>query len=344
MYRAQALQRLSLALTWATDLGTYISWLPSLLAATVVEPALAASRVVAPVAVAAAPLAVLAALAAALAVCSAGASAPFHAGLLWRALRAAASWLFIPLLSTLLSVYSCGSPAFDPWTTAGYTCWAGAHLGLTIANSIAAASLVAESAYLNAAATSLPMLVAPGGARSHGRADAGASLVDALLVVVLCALRGRLPAALSAMLAFCGALGWLGLALAFLPFVRPALNSAACALLAVHVWVAMYGSMLQAAEGSFRAAAILLTGIVPSMGGGFGLCEQRLRRARAARVAELASVYSFDIKVREQRDPSARARVCVCVCACACLRVCVFVRVFVLLLRVCVSSCICFLV
>jgi hypothetical protein len=343
VYRAQALQRLSLALTWATDLGTYTSWLPSLLAATVVEPALAASRVVAPVAVAAAPLAVLAALAAALAVCSAGARAQFHAGLLWRALRAAASWLF-PTFSVdpgpTFSLARVRPLDHGRVHVLGGRAPRAHHRQLDCGRVLCCWQRVPQrGCHIVADARR-----ARRRAGSHGRADAGACLVDALLVVVLCALRGRLPAALSAMLAFCGALGWLGLALAFHPFVRPSLNSAACALLAVHVWVAMYGSMLQSAEGTFPAAAILITGIVPSMGGGFGLCEQRLRRARGARVAELASVYSFDIKVREQRDPSARARVCVCVCACACLRVCVLVRVFVLLLRVCVSSCICFLV
>jgi hypothetical protein len=302
----QALQRLGLALTWATSLQPFISWLPAIASAVAVEPALASAGVsAAPGIVAIVPLAFLVALAAALAWCAVGMDAGARSrlaksalgNLLWRSLRAAASWLFIPLLTMLLSVFSCGSPAFDPWTAGGYVCWTGLHLALTIINSVAAGVLIAGGVYLTAAATASPLRSTARAARSHGRADAGAAVIDALLVIVLCSFRGKIAPVASAAIAFLGTVAWLGLSLAFLPHVRPALNSIVSAALSAHVWVAACSLMLQL-DNTFGISTFLVLGLLPCCGCGFGLSEQRWRGVGGTPVAAMASVYSFEIKVR----------------------------------------------
>ncbi len=196
----------------------------------------------------------------------------------------------------LLSVYSCGSPAFDPWTQGGYTCWAGPHLALVIVNTVAAAGLVAGGVYLTAVATSSPFLSAARSARSHGRADAGACLVDTLLVIVLCAFRGKVQAAISAVVALAGAGAWLGLAVAFLPHYDPSLNSEIAAALSLHVWAAVCGVLAQVVPG-FSLSSVLLLGFVPSAGCGHSLAEYRWRLVAGTPVASMSSVYSFEIKV-----------------------------------------------
>jgi hypothetical protein len=330
--RAQALQRLGLALTWASGLAPSIAWLPAALGVLNVEPALAAAPAPSPVAVAVLPLAAVCLLAAATAWCAArmdsegaargaqgrSAFARSAAGnLLWRALRGAASWLFIPLLAMLLSVFSCGSPAFDPWTAGGYLCWTGPHLALTIINSAAAALLLLGAALLTAAASTSPLQPGSFAARAHGRDAAGALTVDALLVVVLCAFRGMTLPLASAAVAFGGACCWLGLATAFQAHARPSMNSAAAAVLSVHVWAALCGCMVQL-DATFAASvpAILFVGILPSMGCGYGLSEGRWHAVRRRPVAAMSSVYSFEIKVRARvpeellhHTLSARARV-----------------------------------
>ncbi len=334
------LQRLGLSLTWATPLQPFISWLPTLARGAAVEPALAGARAVSPAVVASVPLASSLALAVTLTWCAAAAAAAAAAGpggggagprkqqqpaalgastlggALWRALRAAASWLFIPLLSTLLSVYSCGSPAFDPWTAAGYTCWAGVHLALTVANTVAAVALVGGGIFLSAVTTSTPLEQPSRAARSHGRADAGALAVDTLLVIVLCApLRGSISPVASGALAFAGACAWLCLSLAFLPHVLPSSNSAVSGALSAHVWVAACGLLqqLDASDASFEVSTFLVIGLLPCCGCGFGLAELRSRVVAATPVADLSSVYAFEIKVCA---PRLCVRVCLLVCVC----------------------------
>jgi hypothetical protein len=332
----QVLQRLGLAFTWSTGLQPSIGWLPALADAVAVEPVLARVGVSAAVEVAIAPVAILCALVAALAWCLFGVDAgarraslvkSARGSLLWRSLRAASSWLFIPLLAMLLSVFSCGSPTFDPWSAGGYVCWTGAHLALTIINSAAAVVLTAGGVYLSAVTTSSPLHSTAPAARSHGRAAAGAAVVDTLLVVVLCAFRGKVDPTMSSAIALLGAGAWLCISLAFLPHVRETPNAAVSAAMSAHVWVAACGLMSQI-DGTFSLSTMLVVGLLPSVLSGAGLAEQRWHAVSSTPIAAMTSVYSFEIRVGAH-GCACRTRICdecVLVCLRAYVRACCDVR------------------
>ena len=303
----QVLQRLGLAFTWASYSGmqAYISWLPAIASAVAVEPVLASAGINAAVTVAVVPLVVLCVLFVATAWCSLGMDVAARAHLpksgfgtiLWRGLGASTSWLFIPLLAMLTSVYSCGSPTFDPWSAAGNTCWTGVHLVLTITNSSAAAMLIAGGVFYNAAIAASPLRSTSRTARAHGRADAGACLVDALLVLVLCASRGWIAPMASAGIALGGAAAWLGLSVFFMPFIRPILNFAMATAMSGTAWVAACGLMVHF-DKHFSLSQFLVVGLLPSIVCGYGLSVQRWRSVGLTTTAATSSVYSFEVKVR----------------------------------------------
>jgi len=242
-----------------------------------------------------------------------------------------ASVAFIPLLQFLMSVFVCvptvrglarererarpvslahatcarllaidvrlaqGYPTF--WSKAGYTCFAGAHLGLTIVAAVLAVTLVALCALFTLIFFDSHPLTSDLAGKAHGRVEFAMLLLRSLLVVMVQTAGPYIgPWPVIATLVVAGAV-WMALYLAYLPFTSHAVNQAQIAVATLFTFASLCLVAGQASP-TFDAAIALYLGAPLAAIVGVTFANWRRQRVAATPVLRLASPYEVEMHAR----------------------------------------------
>lgn len=181
---------------------------------------------------------------------------------------------FVPLLEALLSVFQC--PVMHHWADGGYTCYAGAHLALTVVAGLLAAVFLGLCACFTVLTDSHPLSPAAT-AKTAGHLDWGMLVLKASLVLVANVIPanvhggGDTMAGIVVLANGVAAVVWLRMVLWYLPMLHDSMNLLYAVLPSVYLWVVCCAGMTLAAPAfAFTATSFAYVGVPFAAAAGAG--------------------------------------------------------------------------
>lgn len=192
------------------------------------------------------------------------------------------------------------------WERGGYTCFEGAHLGLTIVSTLCAAALLTLCALFTLLFYDSHPLTSDLAGKAHGRAEFGMLLIRSLLVIGVQTAGPYVGAwPVIAMLVVGGA-AWLTLYAYFMPFTHHAINTTELAGAAVYTYASLC-LVAGAVRPSFDAAIALYLGGPLAALAGVWLAGWRRATIMVTPLVRMSSPFEVELKARYLVQAALRA-------------------------------------
>jgi len=196
-----------------------------------------------------------------------------------------------------VSGFACTNPVDNPfWQAAGYTCFAGAHLVLSVIAGFMVALFAAICILFALLFFDSHPLSSDWGAKAHGRADFAMLISETLLTILVDTFPNSISDTGNAAVVAVSSVVWAALAIHFMPYLRHEMNriNVGCAL--VYVWLAICLLVVENVPG-FDAGIMAYAGILPAFIAGAWVADQRAMRIHRCPIARLDNGYEVELKV-----------------------------------------------